>query len=87
MAQLGAEGSPEEWQLLERYLDAQLALIKINSAPAGELQRTFDVPSAIAEAIVKYRQENGHFDAIEDVKKVPGLDAAKVDARKDRLFF
>jgi competence ComEA-like helix-hairpin-helix protein len=45
------------------------------------------VPRATAEAIVKYRDERGRFGAIEDLKKVPGLDAAKVEARKDRLVF
>src|SRR5216117_2497714 len=37
MAQLGAEGTPEEWRLIERYLDAQLAMIAINKAAADEI--------------------------------------------------
>jgi competence protein ComEA len=87
MAQLGAEGTPEEWRLIERYLDAQLAMITINKAAADEIQRTVDVPEAVAQAIVTYRRENGNFKSINDLKKVPGLEAAKADARKDRLIF
>jgi competence protein ComEA len=87
MAQLGAEGTPEEWRLIERYLDAQLAMIAINKAPADEIQRTVDVPEAVAQAIVTYRQEHGNFKSIDELKNVPGLDAAKADARKDRLIF
>jgi competence protein ComEA len=87
MAQLGAEGTQEEWRLVERYLDSQLALIVINKAAADEIQRTVDVPEAVAQAVVTYRLEHGNFKSIDDVKKVPGLEAAKVDARSDRLIF
>ena len=87
MAQLGAEGTPEEWRLIEQYLDTQLAMIRINAAAAEELQRTVDVAETVAKAIVKYRQEHGNFKSIDDLKKISGLDAAKVDARADRLIF
>jgi competence protein ComEA len=87
MAQQGAEGTPEEWRLIQQYLDAQLALITINKAAADEIRRTVDVPEAVAQAIVTYRRETGNFKSMDDLKKVPGLDAAKVDALKDRLIF
>jgi competence protein ComEA len=87
MAQLGAEATPDEWRLIEQYLDANLALIPINAAPVVELQRTMDVTQAVADAIVTYRKEKGGFKSVDDVKKVPGVDATKVDARKDRLVF
>ena len=87
MAQLGAEATQPEWRLIEQYLDAQLALIRINEAAAEELQRTLDVAETVAQATVKYRQERGTFKSTDDVKKVPGLEAAKVDARKDRFIF
>ncbi len=87
MAQLGAEATPDDWRLIEQYLDANLALIPINAAPAVELQRTMDVTEAVADAIVKHRKEKGGFKSVDDVKKVPGVDASKVDARKDRLIF
>ena len=87
MAQFGAEATEEEWRLIERYLDTELAMIRINQAAADELQRTVDVAETVAQAIVKYRQEHGSFTSTDDLKKVPGLEAAKVDARKDRLIF
>jgi competence protein ComEA len=87
MAQLGAEGTPEEWRMIERYLDAQLAMIAINKAAADEIRRTVDVPESVAQAIVTYRREHGNFKSTDDLKKVPGLEAAKADARKDRLIF
>ena len=87
MVQFGAEATEQEWRLIEQYLDAQLALIRINEAAAEELQRTLDVSETVAQATVKYRQEHGTFKSMDDLKNVPGLEAAKVDARKDRLIF
>ncbi len=87
MGQLGTEATDNEWRLLEQYIDAQLAMIPVNAAMSDELQRTFEIDAPAAQAIVKYRQEKGKFKSIDDVKKVSGLDAAKVDARKDRLIF
>jgi competence protein ComEA len=87
MKQRGTEATPQEWQAIELYLDKYFALIPINTSPADELVRTMDVTPAVADAIVTYRKESGPFKSVDDLKKVSGLDAAKVDARKDRLLF
>jgi competence protein ComEA len=87
MVDVGADATPEQWQLIEQYIDANLALIAINKSPAGELQLTMDVAPEVAGAIVKQRRENGAFKSIDDVKKVSGVEATKVDARKSRFVF
>ncbi|HJZ76200.1 MAG TPA: helix-hairpin-helix domain-containing protein [Vicinamibacterales bacterium] len=87
MAQQGAEATPAEWTLIEKYLDLNFALIMVNKAAAEELQLTMDVTPEVAAAVVKYRSENGSFKSVDDVKKVAGIDAAKVDARKSRFVF
>jgi competence protein ComEA len=87
MAQQGAEATPAEWGLIEKYLDLNLALIVVNKASAEELQLTMDLTREVADAVVKYRRENGPFKSIDDVKKVAGMDAAKVEARKSRFVF
>jgi len=87
MAQQGADATPAEWGLIEKYLDLNFALIVINKASAEELQLTMDVTREVADAAVKYRRENGPFKSVDDVKKVAGVDAAKVDARKSRFVF
>jgi competence protein ComEA len=87
MAQQGAEATPTEWGLIEKYLDLNLAIIAINKAAAEELQLTLDVTREVADAVVMYRHDNGPFKSVDDVKKVPGMDAAKVDARKSRFVF
>ena len=87
MAQQGAEATPDEWRLIERYIDTNFALIQINKASADDLQRTMDVTAEVAAAIVDRRRDNGAFKSIDEVKKVAGVDAAKVDARKNRFVF
>ena len=87
MTQLGAEATEEEWRVIERYIDSNLALILINKAAADELQLTMDVMPEVAAAIVKFRQEKGAFKSVDEVEKVPGIDLAKVDPRKSRFVF
>ena len=59
----------------------------INKADAKQLAAALDVPQETAEVVVKYRGEHGRFASIDDLKNVPGLDAAKLEARKDRFVF
>lgn len=87
MVDVGAEASGDEWRAIEQYIDANLALIAINKSPASELQLTMSVSPDVAAAIVTHRQENGPFKSIDDVKKVAGVDAAKIDGWKKRFAF
>ena len=59
----------------------------VNQAAAKELELELEISSKSAESIVRYREEKGAFKTLADLKKVPGLDAAKIEARKDRLEF
>jgi competence protein ComEA len=87
MANNGAQGSDEEWTQIQAYLDKHYSFIFINKATAKELESTLDVAPAVAEAIVRRRTEKGNFTSIDDVKRVPGVDPAGIDARKDRFLF
>jgi competence protein ComEA len=46
-----------------------------------------DLTANEAEAIVRIRDQRGAFKTVDDVKQVPNLDAAKIDAKKDLLVF
>ncbi|MGH9853975.1 MAG: ComEA family DNA-binding protein [Blastocatellia bacterium] len=61
--------------------------IKVNEARAIELESGLSLRRSQAAAVIQYREKNGPFKSIEDLKKVPGLDAAKLEAKKDRLIF
>jgi competence protein ComEA len=61
--------------------------INVNEAKAIELESGLSLRRSQAAAIIQYREKNGPFRSIKDLKKVSGIDAAKIEARKDRLVF
>jgi competence protein ComEA len=87
MARFGAEASDQEFDQILEYLARHFSPIRVNKATAKELEAALDVPAAVAEAIVAYRGEKGEFKTVEDVKKVPGLESATIEARKARFVF
>ena len=48
-------------------------LVNINTATAEQLQTLPGIGQAKANAIVAYREANGNFSSIEDLRKVPGI--------------
>jgi competence protein ComEA len=87
MANNGASGTDEEWNLLQAYLDKNYSFIFVNKATATELASTLDVIADVADAIVKRRIDKGNFTSIDDLKAIPGVVSAAVDARKERIIF
>jgi competence protein ComEA len=59
----------------------------VNKATAKELQAVLEISPESAGAIVNYRQQNGSFKTFEELKKVPGLDPAKLDAKREIIDF
>lgn len=59
----------------------------VNKADAKELQAILEISPESAAAIVGYRQKNGSFRTLDDLKKVPGVDAIKLDAKRDIIDF
>lgn len=92
MVTLGAEGTDKEFKAVVDYLAAhypaeEVPKIHVNTARAIEFESGLTLRRSQAAAIIEYRNKNGPFNSIDDLKKVPGIDAAKVDAKKDRLVF
>jgi competence protein ComEA len=83
----GADASESDEKVIAEYLTRALGRVNVNRATTGEIQTIVEVPPAEAEAIVEYRTREGDFRSLEDLKKVPGLDFAKLEAKKDRLMF
>ena len=65
----------------------ELAKANVNQASAQELEIELEISAKSAESIAKYREDHGPFKSLADLKKVPGLDPAQIDAQKDRLQF
>lgn len=88
MISRGAEGTDAEFEKIFDYLVKNFGpRTKVNAATAEELAAGLAIPRSAADAIVEYRQKNGTFKTLEDLKKVSSLDAADLDSKKDRLDF
>ena len=61
--------------------------VNVNTAEAKEIEVVLEFSEKEAEAIVRYRQEKGKFQNADDLKKVPGIDSAKIDAIKTRVSY
>lgn len=57
--------------------------ININTAEERELMSLSGIGEVTAQAIIRYRTENGLFSKIEDIMKVPGIKQGRFDAIKD----
>jgi competence protein ComEA len=87
----GATGTDEEFSAILDYLTQSFpplaSKINVNKSTAAELQTGLALTAIEAGGIVDYRQKNGDFKTIDDLKKVPGIDPAKLDAKKNLLAF
>ncbi len=87
MIQRGAQGSDDEFADIVDYLANTVSRINVNKATSQELRAGLDISDKEADAILHYREEKGEFKTIDDLKRVPGLDAAKIDAKRSLLAF
>lgn len=65
--------------------DESAAPVNINQADATTLAQLDGVGSARAEAIIAYREENGPFEAAEDLDQVSGIGATTVERNLQRI--
>jgi competence protein ComEA len=91
MVSRGATGSDSEFDQIVAYLTKNFgkdsAKINVNKAAAKDIETGLALSAKDAEAIVQYRAKNGSFKTLADLKKVPGLEGAKIDAKKDSIEF
>ena len=60
-------------------------IVNINTADKNALDTLPGVGPALAERIIQYRQTNGSFSEIEELKKVSGFGASKFEKIKDKI--
>jgi competence protein ComEA len=92
MVAFGMKGTEKEVNAVLEYLvnnfpADEVPKINVNKAAAIDLESGLSLKRSQAAAIIRYRTKHGDFKSIEDLKKVPGVDAAKIEAKKDRLTF
>jgi len=85
MVDRGAEGTDEQFEIIVSYLAKNFGRINVNQATAEEIVAGVDFSAKEAAAIVGYREKNGPYKSWKDLAKVEGLDAAKVESKKDHI--
>jgi competence ComEA-like helix-hairpin-helix protein len=91
MVSRGATGTPEEITTIVDYLaknfPAAATKTNVNKATSMDLQTQLELTAKDADAIVKYRTDHGDFKDWDGLAKVPGIDTAKLTAKKDSIAF
>ena len=59
--------------------------VNINTATQEELETLTGIGSVLAQRIIEYREENGNFESIEDIKNVKGIGDSKYSDIKDSI--
>ena len=90
MTDRGAQGTDQEMMAVLDYLTKNFgpdSKIYVNTAPYAELKAVLKLSNAETDAVLAYREKNGHFQQWTDLLKVAGLDGKKIEAKKDLLAF
>jgi len=91
MVSRGASGTPAEIATIVDYLaknfPAAAAKTNVNKATSMDLQSQLELTAKDADALVKYRTDHGDFKDWDGLVKVPGIDTAKLTAKKDSIVF
>ena len=90
MVKRGAKGTDEEKEkvleyLVTNFLGEAPRPINVNSAPQIDLESVIGLLRSEARALIAFREKNGPCKAVDELKKVPGLDFKKIEAAKDRI--
>ena len=92
MVQRGAQGTDDEFDEVVRYLTKNikssqtLPKININKASAKAIVGGLGLTEKEAQTIVDARAKAA-FKSIDDLKRVAGVDASKIESKKDKLAF
>ena len=92
MMNFGADGTEPELAAVLEYLAAQypaseLPPLNVNTARAIDFESRLSLRRSQAAAIVEYRTKHGRIKSVDELKTIPGADAAKIEAKKDIFIF
>ena len=92
MTAFGMRTKQDEYAAMLEYLAKQypaedVPRVNVNTARAIDLEATLSLRRSQARQVLEYREKHGAFKSLADLKKVPSLDAAKLDEKRDRILF
>ena len=90
MRKRGAPVTDEDFPVVLDYLSTHFLgeaaqPLNLNTATQIDLEAAGGLLRREAAAVVQFREKHGRFKAIDDLKKVPGLDFKKIDSRRDSM--
>jgi competence protein ComEA len=90
MIRRGARATDDEKAQILAYLSTHFLgeaprPLNVNTAPQIDLESVIGLLRREAAAIISYREANGPCKTLDDLKKVPNVDFAKIEAAKDRI--
>jgi competence ComEA-like helix-hairpin-helix protein len=83
----GAQVTDDNYGTVEDYLLRNYGRVNVNKAGKDDLMLIAGVTAAEADAIVKFRTDNGPLADFAALSQVPGVDAKKLEDKKDALSF
>jgi competence ComEA-like helix-hairpin-helix protein len=87
VSQQGAKIADEEFSPILEYLVASYGKVNVNTAPADEIAQIAGLSQKEAEAIVKFRKDNGKFADFDGLCKVPGVDPKKLEKSREAIAY
>jgi competence protein ComEA len=83
----GAQVNDDNYGTLEDYLLHNYGKVNVNKAVKDDIVAVAGVTPTEADAIIKFRTDNGPFADFAALSKVPGLDAKKLEEKRDAFTF
>lgn len=73
--------------LAKHYPADAMPPINVNTASAIELESRFTMKRSQSAAFLAHREKIGKFKTFSDLKQAPGIDPAKIEAKKTQIVF
>lgn len=87
MVTRGMKATDDEIDTVNAYFAKYLTRLNINQAAPADITDVLDLTPQEAEAIIAYRKANGKIKNFDELESIPGLDAKKLNERRNRIAF
>jgi hypothetical protein len=87
MIDRGAQGTPDEFDLVMQFLFQNMTTVDINHADQDALSAVLHTSTATADAIIARRASRPFKDLSDLESSIPGLDHPLLESKKKMIFF
>jgi competence protein ComEA len=92
MSAYGMKSTDKEFATVLNYLSTNypappIPPVNINTAPAIELEARLSLRRSEAARLIAWREKNGPFQSLSDLKRIPNIDFEKIESHKSKIVF